>query len=180
MEDETVAKEVARLLGPARLAYFTPVREYPPLGDRKAVALLAADGLMTTVLLSFSGRIAAILGGGLARWDAWAVAAVLAAIVSLTLVGAWHAFAALTMPVPSMPTSLAYFPHIAALSREEYRGLVLGFDHRRAMRDMLNCNYSLAVLSAAKFRRVERSFACVRYTFELWIVLLVLVSTRGS
>ena len=43
--------------GAARLAFFTPVREYPPLADRKASVLLAANGLMVTVLLTFSGAI---------------------------------------------------------------------------------------------------------------------------
>jgi hypothetical protein len=166
------------LLGAARLAYFTPVREYPPLGDRKAVALLAADGLMASVLLVFSGRIGAIILGKVQPL-AWLTGGVLATLATLVLIGAWNAFAALTLPTPPMPDSLAYYPHIAALSPEEYRRRVRSLGHREALRAMLHYNYSLATLSVHKFRLVERSVSCVRGTFELWIVLLALVALGG-
>ena len=167
--------EVDRWLGPARLAYFTPVREYPPLADRKAVALLAADGLMATVLLVFSHRIAALILGRPSP-AGWLTAAILATLSSLVLIGAASAFAALTLPTPPMPDSLAYYPHIAALAPEEYRRRVRALGHREALRAMLDYNYALATLSVRKFRLVERSVACLRRTFELWVVLLVLVA----
>jgi hypothetical protein len=180
MADGAGDREIERLLGPARLAYFTPVREYPPLGDRKAVALLAAFGLMTTVLLVFAGRIGAMVERGWGSPLAWLAGAILAALVSLVMVGARYAFAALVLPIPPMPDSLAFYPHIAALTADEYRRRVLALDHPRALRHMLHYNYSLATLSVAKFRLVERSFRCVRATFELWIALLVLIAARGG
>jgi Family of unknown function (DUF5706) len=167
--------DVATLLGPARLAYFTPVREYPPLGDRKAAVLLGANGLMVSVLLFFSRPIGRIVEGP-RPWEARLVVTVLTPLVVLLLLGAWYAFRALTRPIPAMPPSLAYFPDIAALTREEYRRRILALDHRRAVRDMLHYNYSLAVLSVRRFRLVERSLFCSRATFELWILLLLMIA----
>jgi hypothetical protein len=43
----------------------------------------------------------------------------LSPIVASALYGLWCAFRALTMPIPPMPTSLAYFPDIARLSLEQ-------------------------------------------------------------
>jgi hypothetical protein len=161
--------------GAARLAYFTPVREYPPLADRKASVLLAANGLMVSVLLGFSGAIESIVEGP-HRWAALLVVAALAPLSALILLGSWHAFLALTRPMPPMPESMAFYPHIAALSLGDYRDRVEGFDHPRAVEAMLHYNYSLATLSVAKFRLIDRSVARLRATFELWMVLLLLIT----
>jgi hypothetical protein len=170
--------DVRALLGPARLAYFTPVREYPPLGDRKATVLLGANGVMVSVLLFFSGSMGRIVEGP-SPWRAWLVVLVLGPLAVLLLLGAWYAFRALTKPTPPMPQSLAYYPDIAALTLEEYRRRLLAVDHRGAMRDMLHYNYSLAVLSVKKFRLVERSLFCSRATFELWVLLLLMIAAFG-
>jgi hypothetical protein len=74
-----------------------------------------------------------------------------------------------------MPESLAYYPNIAALSLDSYRDRVKGLDYRLAVLAALNYNYSLATLSVAKFRLVDRSIASARATFELWMVLLLMV-----
>jgi hypothetical protein len=173
-----MATDDERRLGALRLGYFTPVREYPPLADRKASALVAAYGLMVTVLLFFGGPIEAIIEGP-DPIEAYATAAVLAALATLILVGAWNAFRALTRPIPPMPTSLAFYPHIAALPLDAYRAAVCGLDHDRALRAILHYNYSLATLSVAKFRLVERSIRCARGTFALWMLLLILITLLG-
>jgi hypothetical protein len=160
--------------GVARLAFFTPVREYPPLADRKASALLAAYGLMVTVLLAFSETIESILTGP-NPLATLLLLAVLLPLCVLMLLGAWNAFRALTRPIPPMPDSLAFYPHIAALSLGSYRDRVKGLDYRSAVTAMLHYNYSLATLSVAKFRLVERSIASARSTFELWVVLLLMI-----
>ena len=161
--------------GAARLAFFTPVREYPPLADRKASVLLAANGLMVTVLLMFAGAVEQILTGP-NRWAVALLSAVLAPLATLILLGAWNAFRALTRPVPPMPTSLAFYAHIAALTLGEYRDRVKGLDHDQAVRAMLHYNYSLATLSVLKFRLVDRSLGCARSTFLLWMLLLLMIS----
>ncbi len=160
--------------GAARLAYFTPVREYPPLADRKASVLLAAYGLMVTVLFVFAAPTEAILLGP-RPWAVLLMAAILLPLSGLILSGSWFAFRALTRPIPPMPESLAFYPHIAGLSPELYRERVKGLDHDRAVTAMLHYNYSLATLSVEKFRLVERSIGCARATFELWMLLLMLV-----
>jgi hypothetical protein len=160
--------------GAARLAFFTPVREYPPLSDRKASVLLAAYGLMVTVLVTFSGPIGAVLAGP-NRWMQVLLVAALFPLAGLILRGAWNAFHSLTRPIPPMPDSMAFYPHIAARPLDDYRSGVLGLDHQSAVRAMLHYNYSLATLSVEKFRLVDRSIACARSTFALWAVLLLLI-----
>ena len=161
-------------LGAARLAFFTPVREYPPLADRKSSVLLAAYGLMVTVLLTFSTPIEAIVNGS----RVWAVLLLLAILLPLSiliLIGAWYAFRALTRPIPPMPDSLAFYPHIARNSAEEYSRRVKELDAVHSVEAILHYNYSLATLSVEKFRLVERSIACARATFEMWVVLLLII-----
>ena len=161
--------------GAARLAFFTPVREYPPLADRKASVLLAAYGLMVTVLLTFSAAIEKILGGT-RPWLVLLMLAILAPLSALILLGAWNAFRALTRPIPPMPDSLAFYPHIASRPLAAYREGVRGLDYDGAVRAILHYNYSLATLSVLKFRLVDRSIWCARSTFKLWMLLLFLIA----
>jgi Family of unknown function (DUF5706) len=161
-------------LGAARLAYFTPVREYPPLADRKSSVLLAAYGLMVTVLLTSSMPIDSILTGPKV-WASALLLAILTPLSILILLGAWYAFRALTRPIPAMPESLAFYPHIARNSAEEYSRRVKELDQVRAVEAMLHYNYSLATLCVEKFHLVERSITCARATFEMWVILLLMI-----
>ncbi len=160
--------------GAARLAFFTPVREYPPLADRKASVLLAANGLMVTVLLTFSAAIEAIFTGP-HRLLAIAMGTVIVTLSVLIFLGALFAFRGLTRPMPPMPDSMAFYPHIAALSLDDYLRRMEGLDLDRSVAAMLHYNYTIATLSVAKFRLVDRSLACARATFELWMVLLLVI-----
>jgi hypothetical protein len=162
-------------LGAARLAFFTPIREYPPLADRKSSVLLAAYGLMVSVLLSFSTTFEAIITGQ-RTWAIILLVAIVQPLFILILFGGWYAFRALTRPIPPMPDSLAFYPHIARNSLEEYARRVKELDHAGAVEAMLNYNYSLATLSVEKFRLVDRSIACARATFEMWVILLLMVT----
>jgi pycsar effector protein len=177
-EQEAGERDWDKILGPARLAYFTPVREYPPLGDRKASILLTANGLLVSVLIFFSEPLAALLTGR-DFLQALAVVVLLTPLIALLLIGTWQAFKALVLPVPPMPSSLAFYPDIAGRSREEYVRSMKALTHRQALRDMLHYNYSFAVLSAAKFRMIERAFACLRAAFALWMVLMLRLALGG-
>jgi hypothetical protein len=169
--------ETLQLLGPARLAYFTPVREYPPLGDKKAAMLLSVNAFMITVTLLFSHRMAELVH----RVDplAWAGRAVLVVWFACMLICAWNAFVALTLPIPSPdlpahePDSLAFFKNIAARRYGQYEEELRAMSHRRALRDMLHYNYSLAVLSAEKFRYIRRAVRYLCLAFGCWIFLMV-------
>lgn len=171
----TADDEAARLLGPMRLGFFTPVREAPPLADRKACALLAADGLMASVLLGFVDRLIAMVEGP-NPLIAWPTAGILAMILALVFFGAWRAFSALYQPMPPMGDTPAFYGNIAALDHEAYARKLLALDERQALEAILRYNHTLAQLSVAKFRHLDRSFAYVRATFELWVLLLILIA----
>jgi len=55
--------DLGSVLGPARLAYFTPVFEQPTLADRKAMFILGASGLLVTVLMFFAPPLQALRPG---------------------------------------------------------------------------------------------------------------------
>jgi hypothetical protein len=166
------------LLGALRLAFFTPVREYPPLSDKKAMILLAITSLMISVLLAFSKTLIEIL-----TTEPLALviltAAVLVPLVVLVLVAAWFAFESLYFPIPAMPDSLAFYNHIMKRSEDEYRRQILSLDYRRSILAILHYNYSLAKLSAEKFKYINWSFLCVRCALVLWVVLLIVMGVTS-
>ena len=160
------------ILGALRLALCTPVREYPPLGDRKAVSILTINGLKLTVALFFSGEIS-----DQAHTDTLLTAAETIAVAVGFAISAFaacvFAFRALVLPMPAMPNGLAYYKHIAARNFETYRAEVYASDDRSILRQMLDYNYTLAVLSKEKFRLLGQSIRCSRLAFILFAVVLV-------
>jgi hypothetical protein len=179
--DEEVCNIVGAndMLGATRLAFYTPIRHYPPFADCKATAILAADGLMISVLILFNSSLIELLKGEPNLF--WGMLAFL--LVSFTvflLIGVGCAYIALTLPIPPMPESLAFFPEIARLDYEEYRGRVIGLTHRQVVHKVLIYNHSLATLCTRKFGLVRRATTCLRVQFFLWIVLdLVVAFTSG-
>jgi hypothetical protein len=169
--------EVEGLLGPARLASFTPVREYPPLSDRKSVILLTLNGLMLTVMDPFAAEIPAVLQGNPVV-KRLAIAAGLSWF-SLLILGACYAFRALTRPIPPMGDCAAFYPNIAATSLGSYRQNLERLSHRGALRDILNYNYSIAVLSQEKFRLIRKSVLCLCPALPLWMLLMLMISLRA-
>jgi hypothetical protein len=168
----------AAVLGPARLAYFTPVHEQPTLADRKAMFILAASGLMASVLLFFShplGTLARSSGAVGSR----VVLALLVVVATLVVVAAVVAYVAYTRPLPPMPDTLAFFRNVASREPGQYRVQMLALDHPAALRGTLHYNYSVASLAARKFRLVNRSLACLRVAIPLWMVLLLALAVWG-
>lgn len=170
--------DLAAVIGPARLAYFTPVHEQPTLADRKAMFVLAVSGLIATVLLYFARPLEALVRGVPPAFSALLVGMLACVGVSL-LCGALLAYAAYRRPLPSMPPSLALFRNVAAQPLDNYVAAVRSLDHRRALRDMLHYNYSVATLAAQKFRLVNRSLACLRIALPLWMLLLLVLGVWG-
>lgn len=181
---EEIDRETLRLLGPARLAYFTPVREYPPLGDKKASTLLSVTAVMITCVSLFSSRLEMLLHG----YDflGWFTTVVLVSWFAVLLLCGWNAYVALTLPIPipplpdHEPQSLAFYKVIAATAPEDYEREVRGMSHGRALRDILHYNYSLATLSVAKFRAIQRSVRYLCIAFSLWIALMLLIAMCGK
>ncbi len=154
------------------LVYYTPIRSYPPLADRKATATLAAVGLLVSVLLMFSRSLGQVILGPatLLAVSGWLLLAILAVLL---LIAAWLAFIALNVPVPPTPETLAFFPHIAGRSRDDYLAGVKSMDARASARAMLNYNYSLSVQSTEKFRLLGRATSALHTAFVLWLLILV-------
>jgi hypothetical protein len=168
----------AAVLGPARLAYFTPVHEQPTLADRKAMFILGASGLMASVLLFFSHSLG-ILARTSGAVASLAVLALLAAVVAMVVVAAVVAYYAYTRPLPAMPDTLAFFRNVGSRAPEQYRAQMLALDHPTALRGMLHYNYSVASQAAHKFRLVNRSLACLRVAIPLWMALLLALAVWG-
>ena len=169
---------VAAVLGPARLAYFTPVHEQPTLADRKAMFILAASGLMASVLLFFSQSLGALARAG-GTGASLLVLSLLACVAVLVVIAAVVAYYAYTRPLPPTPDTLALFRTVAARELEAYRAQMLALDHPTALRGMLHHNYSVACLAARKFRLVNRSLKCLRVAIPLWMVLLLALAIWG-
>lgn len=178
MVDPQLDIEVAQVMGPARLAYFTPIHHYPVLADRKATFLLGATGLMSTILLVFSANIQRLIEQRHVAITLL-VLAMLPVVVGLLVFGAWTAYRGYVFPVPKMPPTLAYFPDIARTGRDDYATAIQAMDHTSALRAVLHYNYSLASQAAGKFRLVNRAFACFRVALVLWMLLLVIISVAG-
>src|SRR5262249_15950755 len=161
-ESQENSEDWEGLLAAARLAYHTPVREMPPLADRKASAILAANGLLISILLLFAPLFASALKEN-SLWLLLPTGIVVSLMTLFLLVGTGISFSALMLPIPPMPSSPVLFSDIAAISPEDYHQKMRSLTHRQALEAMLHYNYSLSVLSAHKFRLVEHSMACLRW-----------------
>ena len=166
------------VLGPARLAYFTPVHEQPTLADRKAMFILGASGLMVSVLLFFSQPLHTLVRTS-GSAGSKTVFAALFAVAALVLTAAVTAYYSYTRSLPAMPPTFAWFRNVAAVTLDEYSGRMLALDHPAALREMLHYNYSVASLAARKFRLVNRSIRCLRVAIPLWMVLLLVLAVWG-
>ena len=169
---------LAAVIGPARLAYFTPVHEQPTLADRKAMFILGASGLIVTVLLFFAHPLEGLIRSA-GRPVSFALATLLLCIFVTVLLAAFTAYAAYRKALPPMPPTLAWFRNVAGETAEAYARAMLAKDHPAALRDMLQYNYSVAALAAAKFRLVNRALSCLRVALPLWMLLLLILAVWG-
>jgi hypothetical protein len=169
---------LAAVLGPARLAYFTPVHDQPILADRKAMFILGSSGLMVSVLLFFSQSLERLVRSG-APPASLAVVALVACVAALVLAAAVMAYRGYIRPLPPMPDTLAFFRSVAARGPREYQAAILSLDHPAALRGMLHYNYSVASQAAQKFHLVNRSLACLRVAIPLWMILLLVLAVWG-
>src|SRR6202035_5664349 len=73
--------DLAVVLGPGRMAYYTQVENYPVLADRKAWFLLTASGLILTVMTFFGPSLAKLLHNP----RGWVAAIVMGMLVALAI-----------------------------------------------------------------------------------------------
>ena len=170
--------EIERLSGAARLAYFAPVQQYPPLADRKGSFLLTASGLLITILFLFSSALGRMMHNqnGMISMG---ILLLLGFLAILLLICGWNAWMSFTAPIPPMPASLANFRDIARGSIDEYSSRLREMAHAQAIRDMLNYNYSLAMQGATKFRYVQRAMGCFKVALVLWMIVVMLITIAG-
>ena len=168
----------AAVIGPARLAYFTPVHEQPTLADRKAMFILGASGLVVTVLLFFAHPLEGLIRSA-GRPASFGLAGLLLCVFVTVLLAAFTAYAAYRKTLPPMPPTLAWFRNVAGESPDAYRRAMLSKDHPAALRDILHYNYSVATLAAAKFRLVNRALSFLRVALPLWMLLLLILAVWG-
>ena len=178
LSPERGADDLAAVLGPARLAFFTPVFEQPTLADRKAMFILGASGLLVTVLIFFAPPLQSLARHS-GRPVGLALMVAVLCVIALVLTAAVMAYVAYTRPLPPMPPTLALFREVSARDADAYVAAMYALDHRRAMRDMLHYNYSIATQAAGKFRLVNRSLACLRVAIPLWMMLLLVLAVWG-
>lgn len=170
--------DLAVVLGPGRMAYYTQVENYPVLADRKAWFLLTASGLILTVLTFFGPSLSKLLHHP-KWWVAALVLSLLVALAILLLLVAGTAFYGFTI-LPRVPAEcLCFYRHIAARPREQYERDVRALSHAEAMREVLNYNYSIACQGAAKFRAVGWSMHWMRLAILLWMLLLLIIAVMG-
>lgn len=167
--------DIHAVLGPARLAYYTPTGELSPLAERKAVFLLGASGLIGTVMIFFLPRLAELIDSP-SRVLSVTVILILPVLLVLLLAAAWFSYRAVTTGIPDMPDSPAYFRHVAGRSLEEYERQVRRLTHPEALRAILHYNYSIAQQAVRKFEHVKRSLRCMRVAILLWILLLLIIA----
>jgi hypothetical protein len=167
--------DLAALLGPTRLAYYSPLNEQPVLADRKASFILGAAGLIVTVLLFFLQPLAGVLRGPHTTVAAVMVG-LLAALAALLLVASRSAYTAYVLQLPAMPETLAFFRHVAVAPLPEYQSRMLALGYPEALDAILHYNYSVAVQAAAKFRHVGVALRCMRLAIPLWMLVLLLLA----
>ena len=65
-------------------------------------------------------------------------------------------------------------------SEQAYGSQLQGVSERDALRSVLDYNYTMAKLGAAKYRLAGQSLLCLRIAIPLWMVLLIVISLRGA
>jgi hypothetical protein len=164
--------------GAMKFAAFTPMNEQPGLADRKATFVIGAGGLLLSTVLFFIMPLSQFMRPGV--WPVL-ILALSFALACVTFLGMRVAYRCYTLPVPVRPDNFLFFQNIAAVASEGAYGAKLqSVSERDALRSVLDYNYTMAKLGAAKYRMAGQSLLCLRIAIPLWMVLLILISLRGA
>jgi hypothetical protein len=164
--------------GAVRFAGFTPMNEQPALADRKATFVIGAGGLLLSTVLLFIMPLSQFVRPGF-----WPVLVLVLSfkLACVTFLGMRVAYRCYTLPVPVRPDNFLFFQNIAAVASEQAYGSQLqGVSERDALRSVLDYNYTMAKLGAAKYRLAGQSLLCLRIAIPLWMLLLIVISLRGA
>ena len=164
--------------GAMKFASFTPMNEQPGMADRKATFVIGAGGLLLSTVLFFIMPLNQFVRPGF-----WPVLILVLSfmLACVTFLGMRIAYRCYTLPVPVRPDNLLFFQNIAAaVSDGAYGSKLQSVSERDALRSVLDYNYTMAKLGAAKYRLAGQSLICLRIAIPLWMFLLIVISIRGA
>lgn len=161
----------------ALLAYRTPLQEHALACDGKAAAILAALGIMSTIVARYSSTV----GNSLAQ-DPFLGKVVLGLMIGFSLLGVLsivQAFQTLLPRFPPAPRSLAFFGDILRLTREQYIAEVEAMPDDQALEHILIFNHTLSVILDQKLTHVVRCMKLYQYAAFAWLGALLMLFVRG-
>src|SRR4051794_31568801 len=163
--------------GAMRFASFTPMNDQPSLADRKATFVIGAGGLLLSTVLLFIMPLNQWVVPGFWPGLILVLSFCLACVMFLGIRIAYRCY---TLPVPVRPANLLFFQNIAAGEHGAYAGALENVTEKTVLRDVLDYNYTMAKLGAAKYRLAGQALLCLRVAIPLWMLLLVVITLRGS
>jgi hypothetical protein len=166
------------VIGPARLAFFTPITEQPILADRKATFTLAMAGLMITVLMFFLTSVIKLVHSPVMPLRVVSTV-MLGALVVLLLLAVQWAYRAYVLAAELSGSSLAFYRDVGARSLEEYQAAMERIRHPDALRSVLMYNHALAVQAAGKYHHANRALRCMRWGIPIWMLMLIVIAVWG-
>lgn len=164
-------------LGAVRFASFTPMNDQPGLADRKAAFVIGASGLLLSTTLFLVMPLGQFVRPGF--WPGLTLALSLG-LVGVTLLAIRIAYRCGMLEAPARPDNPLFFQNIAAGPAAAYEDAIAAATARDALRNVLDYNYTMATLGAAKYRLAGRALLCLRLAIPLWMLLLVVLTVRGG
>jgi hypothetical protein len=84
------------------------------------------------------------------------------------------------LTAPARADNPLFFQNIAAAPTSAYAGVLDAATPRGVLRNVLDYNYTMAALGAAKYRLVGRALLLLRVAIPLWMLLLIVAAARGA
>ena len=163
--------------GAVKFAAFAPMNDQAALADRKATFVIATGGLMITTTLFLILPLGQFVRAGV--WP-MLVLALAFSMVCVTLAGIRVAYRCYALAAAGQPDNPLFFQSIAGHSLSSYSAALRAASERQALHDVLDYNYTMAKLGAAKYRLAGRALGCLRVAIPLWMLLLLMLSLRTT
>src|SRR5690348_15401204 len=167
-----------QVIGPGRLAFFTPITEQPILADRKATFILAMAGLMITVLMFFLTSVVKLVHSPLLPLRIGSIAMLVVLMVLLLLAVQW-AYRGYVLAATPVDSSLSFYRNVGAGPIERYQAAMERLRHPDALRAVLLYNHAVAVQAVGKYRHANRALRCMRWAIPIWMLLLIVIAVWG-
>jgi hypothetical protein len=160
-----------------RFAAFTPMNDQPGLADRKATFVIGAAGLLLSTTLFFVMPLQQFVRPGVWPMLILGLTFALACLLGIAMRIAYRCY---TMPAPTRPQNLMFHENVAGAELSEYSDELLSRDANDVLHEVLDYNYTMAKLGAAKYRLTGQALRCLHVAIPLWMLLLLLITARGT